>query len=631
MKRGCILILSMLLTACGGGPELPQRDGLQREASELLYDWLGALIAQQQSSPDPAMDGGFFCPACQRVHGRCADAILPLMYACRETGDRKYLDAAVRLWEWMERNTSMPDGSWVNDVQISDWKGTTVFSVIAVGEALMRYGDLLPPETAAAWWARLERAAEYIYGNDADFSRRCQGDRNQNVNYSASAPYALWIVGQKTGRTDFLNKAAQIAADLFACFSPNDRLLYGEAPKMGPTPKGSYPVDLGYNVEESLPNLAFYAAAAGNDALSELVGCSMRSHLEFMLPDGAWDNSWGTRSFKWTYWGSRTSDGMAAGYALFMDEYPEFRTAVRRNLELLRRATYGGMLYGGMHYRSAGQPPCNHHTFSHARGLASLLAVYEPASADAVPLPLPREAVEGVREFRDIRTWLAAAGAWRATITDLDAPYRVTGTHPMGGALSLLWHRTLGPVFAAGMNRYALIEPTNMQMDRQTVTTSPSPRIEYTLDGILYTNIDDPFAKVAFREGCFESLGALVDVDGNAPPQGPVRVATEYRLTEEGFVMRVELLSSVAGAVRVVLPFIARSDEACGMDGARFHLQRGGLTLRCEADAPLRVGGGNTSGRIFCFTPGFEVVPVVAPLTAGKSLEIRITVSDKML
>lgn len=67
------------------------------------------------------------------------------MYACRETGDRKYLDAAVRLWEWMERNTSMPDGSWVNDVQISDWKGTTVFSVIAVGEALMRYGDLLPP------------------------------------------------------------------------------------------------------------------------------------------------------------------------------------------------------------------------------------------------------------------------------------------------------------------------------------------------------------------------------------------------------------------------------------------------------------------------------------------------------
>jgi hypothetical protein len=31
----------------------------------------------------------------------------------------------------------------------------------------------------------------------------------------------------------------------------------------------------------------------------------MDTHLEFMLHDGAWDNSWGTRNFKWTYWGNR--------------------------------------------------------------------------------------------------------------------------------------------------------------------------------------------------------------------------------------------------------------------------------------------------------------------------------------
>ena len=42
----------------------------------------------------------------------------------------------------------------------------------------------------------------------------------------------------------------------------------------------------------------------------------METHLEFMLPDGAWDNSWGTRSFKWTYWGGRTSDGFMGGYYL---------------------------------------------------------------------------------------------------------------------------------------------------------------------------------------------------------------------------------------------------------------------------------------------------------------------------
>ena len=43
------------------------------------------------------------------------------------------------------------------------------------------------------------------------------------------------------------------------------------------------------------------------------VATSLRAHLEFMLPDGAWDNSWGTRNYKWTYWGSRTSDGTVPG------------------------------------------------------------------------------------------------------------------------------------------------------------------------------------------------------------------------------------------------------------------------------------------------------------------------------
>ena len=37
------------------------------------------------------------------------------------------------------------------------------------------------------------------------------------------------------------------------------------------------------------------------------------------LPDGAWDNSFGTRNYKWSYRGSRTSDGCAAGYGLADD------------------------------------------------------------------------------------------------------------------------------------------------------------------------------------------------------------------------------------------------------------------------------------------------------------------------
>ena len=41
---------------------------------------------------------------------------------------------------------------------------------------------------------------------------------------------------------------------------------------------------------------------------------SAKSHLAFLLPDGGLDNSMGSRSCKWTYWGSRTSDGCLAAF-----------------------------------------------------------------------------------------------------------------------------------------------------------------------------------------------------------------------------------------------------------------------------------------------------------------------------
>ena len=72
-----------------------------------------------------------------------------------------------------------------------------------------------------------------------------------------------------------------------------------------------------------------------------------------MLPDGAWDNSWGTRNNKWSYWGSRTSDGCQPGYGLLAKKSPEFAEAVRRNTRLLKACTHDGLLHGGPMFNSA--------------------------------------------------------------------------------------------------------------------------------------------------------------------------------------------------------------------------------------------------------------------------------------
>ena len=146
----------------------------------------------------------------------------------------------------------------------------------------------------------------------------------------------------------------------------------------------------------------------------------MDTHLEFMLPDGAWDNSWGTRNFKWTYWGSRTSDGCIALCHLLSKTYPGYddsnsgtnstgatsksgsiyAEAGYRNFELLKQCTHDGLLCGGMHYISAGYAPCIHHTFEHAKNLA--LALKHGFTKPETRVKLPSEKEYGARYFQDL-------------------------------------------------------------------------------------------------------------------------------------------------------------------------------------------------------------------------------------
>ena len=183
------------------------------------------------------------------------------MYLADKTGNDKYLLAAKKLMKWME-NVHRPDGSWMNDVHVSDWSGTTVFAAIALYEAVHYHGHLLDDSTRNHWKEQLLEAGEFMMKNPQMYSRRMQGSmkRLNNVNYSASVTYALQALGEMFDRPDFKEEARIVASDLKKFFTANDFFLYGEGPKIWtPTKNGCLPVDLGYNVEESLPNLAYYA------------------------------------------------------------------------------------------------------------------------------------------------------------------------------------------------------------------------------------------------------------------------------------------------------------------------------------------------------------------------------------
>jgi hypothetical protein len=203
------------------------------------------------------------------------------MHVAHTTGDDKYLGAAILLHDWSELQVSRADGSWINDVTLSPWQGITVFHTIALAESLHHHGSLLDAAIRAQWTDRLARAAKFLDG----FITIETG----NINYPITASLAFALCGQVLGEHRYLARARALAHTSLDYFTPNG-LLFGEGhPLHDVTLKGCHPVDLGYNVGESLPALAQYSLLTNDHQVLEQTVKSLRAHMEFMLRDGASD------------------------------------------------------------------------------------------------------------------------------------------------------------------------------------------------------------------------------------------------------------------------------------------------------------------------------------------------------
>ncbi len=579
----------------------------------LLADWCDRLLSLQVEAPgDPSRDGLLRCPACSFVHGRCADAVYPLLHRARATGEGRYVDAAVRLQRWSDV-VSDPDGAFRNDVEPGSWKGITVFAAIALAEALHHHGALIEPPVRARWVDRLRRATRFLEG----FITLQTG----NVNYPVTAALAFTLAGQVLDEPRLRDRGRALARASLVFFTPRG-LLFGEGrPQDGTTAKGCRAVDLGYDVEESLPALALYALVAGDAEVEGRVVDSLRAQLEFMLPDGAWDNGWGTRQFKWTWWGSRTSDGCQPAYALMADRDPRFAEAAHRNLELLAACTHDGLLHGGPHYHLQGVPPCVHHTFTHAKALATVLDRRGRTPPPRPRLALPRDGAYGLRAFPEIGTWLASVGEWRATFTEYDWDYRPPGGgHPTGGALSLLYHQRLGPVLVASMTEYQLWEAHNQQAVGDWPTMALTPRVE--ADGA--TSLSDLEARVSAREEkgsvWFAAAGRLLTTARAAAPGGEARYTLRVGMAADA--VRIE--AGCDRAARLVLPIVCSRQERAERSSPRtvaIRRERGRLVVRCEAPAELEP---LPERRVFNLVPGFQCAPVVVPVPAGGHVSVSI-------
>lgn len=589
-------------------------------AESLVATWCDALLARQISGTgDKMIDGGIACPACGVMHGRVCDLVYPLVYRWSTTGDKKYLAAAEKAVEWSEATMLREDGGLYNDYQTL-WWGTTVFAQIAIGKTLLYYGDRLPRDLHSRWSEIFRRETDFVVERfDEKFVN------TTNVNYPAAFCEAMALAGVVLKDDDKTARAKAMAEKLMAQFLP-DGLVTGEgAPMSKRSPHGHAYVDLGYNLEETLPSLLAYAEMCGDEKMKDAVLASAARHAEFILPDGGIDDSFGSRSPKWTYYGSRTSDGMLPVLAaLAKAGVPWAGRAMERHLELFRRCTNSaGLLAGGVQYEAADEPACVHHSFAHIKSLVDVLrgGSIPRKGADA---RLPRENCYGLKSFPSIGVELAAVGPWRATFAGGDSFVQgMVGHRVSGGGPSLLWHEAVGPLIVGTMADYSIIEARNLQdLRHERTVLSMMPRIEA---GDMSSSARD--VDVAMNAACV-SNAVVCSARGQLTGKRGSRGAA-YEL-----VSRVdEKVFSLCGKCDVdacfILPVVALNTDRVEIGNGRVRIEKGSSVVMIESELPFELAKTDRGDRAFSPIGGFLCAYLTAPIRAGDAFGVRISVESK--
>ena len=581
---------------------------MENKAFYLLKRWCDKLIGLQL--PDtfgPELAGGIMCPACHRIHGRCADVLPAFSLLYGKTGDKRYYDAAKRVFRWSERTLRRKDGSMYNDSNQS-WKCIAVFAAIALGETITKYGDILEPSFTEELKESLQAKAEYVASESFLSSRPV-------INYPVSSAAALRYAGMILNRPDFCREAERRYRTVMENNITPDNFLFGEGhTPTAKTERGCCAVDMGYNMEESYSNLAIYATLCKDREKQERVASLFRASLGFLLPDGGLDNSFGCRSDKWTYYGSRTSDGMAVGLSLLSGFDPTFAEAAWRNFSMMEKCTTDDLLSGGFQYGEAKEPPCAHHSITHSKALAALCEAGDyTLNTVALPIETEAERYSGISRFDSLGIYRVSYGSWIASACFGDCqlpPEKLPGS---GGVLTLLYHRALGVISASSMTRYYLSEPNNMQLSRhQDEIGYTAPRIEAGGFSSAYERCAEAKAGRDEKSCELSFAGHMRDIRGK---EGD-KFSISYRFSENS--LKITLLCGGEADFLFNAVSDAAAPERISEDRIRFG--KSGDSYSVAASSVIECAGERT------WTPcgGFMSFPLRLHLTAGKEETFEI-------
>lgn len=554
--------------------------GLEAKCLALLCDQLDALLALQVTTPGAAR-GALMDPACGCLHTRAGEAIFPLAAAYQRTAQARYRQAALALGDWLIAQQT-GDGSWLETPE--DWRGTTADQLLALCGAMELLGGELGVARSERWHHAARSAADFLLG--------FIGPETVHVNYLATTAAALAAVSLRSADPRHARRARELARLICSTLINQDGLIAGEGHR---EQARLYGVDPGYNLDMTLWGLALYARLLGDSAVEEAAARSLAAHLPFLYPDGLLDNSWGTRSYKWTTYGSLTAHGVQASLALLAHRDARFQTGLERTLTYLAGMVRGGLVGYGPRFWGRRQAPCIYPTFTRAAALA-LVLVYGRAAGPGAPLPCDAPFARG---YPSVGVAVVRTGELMATLSayGYTAPGARARSKYMarssGGGIHALWFTGLGLVQAAGPARYQRWE--EMHLPAAEALLPLGPRVDQVEGSRRYSSLHefDGSLQLHHEHGapCVTSCGVVRDLHGCA---GGVGYEWRHRFDARSVHKQLVLQIPRGASVRIIEPILwtAGMDvDRAGPRAARFKSPRGVLRVQLDGGgAELQLG-----------------------------------------
>jgi len=555
------------------------------EYLKTLYELCEALLRLQvtdRSSPD---FGAISDPACGVFHTRAGEAVYPFAVAWKHSGRREFLEAAIASGNWLV-SQQQPEGFWFETPKT--WTGTTTDQLLMLACAYPLLEGELGRQERDAWRDSIRRAADYL--------TKVMGQDFAHINYCATTAASLAAAHRIVQNKRYLEKARALAHLVVAKIN-GEGFIEGEGDRVRGV---QYGVDLGYNVDMSLWGLALYARLVGDEGAWQAARQALRTHLYFLYPNGAVDNSWGTRSYKWTIYGSKTADGCQVLFSLFAGEDPVYRTAGLRNLACLRACIRDGLVgYGPWYWEIYGGPPCIYPTFARAKNLALALE-FGDVSEGPLP-PLPSDKSGWFRWFHSVDTILVRTKGLMATVTAYGHKVPMEdkhSNHPTGGSISALWADGYGWLQLSSGSRYEPWESIHMPEISEPLRPL-TPRIEFHDGDGWYTNLHEFNGRIWVERGegdCVAVVSTYGELkDANQTPCGVAYIWTHRffdHAVEKEVILRYH--GEVRPAVQIVEPVVWMPGLRLERTGSREIRLEGGLKLVRlvleEGPAQLRLG-----------------------------------------